>query len=299
MSAELDFNHPKQSRPEQPKGSALKPFVVVRPMKGWASLELGDLLRYRYLLFMLLWRDIKGRYRQTMLGPLWFVIGPLMRMVVYSLVLGTVARLPSEGIPYPLYTYSALLSWELFAGAVFRSTGSLVEYMQVISKVYFPRLIVPVTTTLSGVVDFSISFLILIAMTLLYGYPITLRILYVPLLLVPVLMLAMTIGMSLAALNVRFRDIGSLVGILLQFWFYATPVAYSGALVTERLPAFLRPFYELNPMAMVVENMRWAILGVGKPPEMTLVYMSLIILVCLIGAAFFFRRTEQSIVDIL
>jgi len=280
-------------------GIAQKPYAVIRPPVGWASLELFDLWNYRYLIWMLLWRDIKGRYRQTMLGPLWFVILPLIRMGVFSLILGLVAGLPSEGVPYPLYTYAALLPWELFAGAVVRSTGSLVEYMQVISKVYFPRLIVPVTTSLAGLADFGISFFILIIMTLAYGYPLTIRLLYVPLLLIPTVMLSMAIGMFLSALQVRYRDVGQVVGITIQLWFYATPAAYSAQLVMDRLPASMQFLYWLNPMAWVVDGTRWAVIGVGRAPDINLVIMTVIILFLLIGAAFFFRRTEQSIVDIL
>ena len=283
---------------QAPRASAV-PTIIIRPACGWSSLELGDLWRYRHLLFMLLWRDVKGRYRQTMLGPLWFIIGPLVRMVVFSLVLGQVAKLPSEGVPYPIFTYTALLPWELFAGAIGRSTGSLVEYMHIISKVYFPRLIVPIASTLSGLVDFAISFVILLGMTLFYGFRPTPRLLMLPLLILLTIGLALAVGMLLAALQVRYRDVGNALGYLVRFWFYGTPVVYSANLITDRLPEPLQWLYQLNPMNSVVEGFRWALLDTGRAPDWSLAATGLIVFLFMAGSAFCFRRTEHSIVDIL
>lgn len=279
--------------------AAPAPITVIRPARGWDSLELGDLWRYRYLLLMLLWRDVKGRYRQTMLGPLWFIIGPLVRMLVFSLILGQVARLPSDSAPYPIFTYTALLPWELFNGAIGRSTGSLASYMHVISKVYFPRLLVPIAATLSGLVDFAISFVILLVMAVYYGFPLTPRLLVLPLLMLLVMGLATAVGMLLAALQVRYRDVGNALGYLMQFWFYATPVAYSASLIANWLPQRLQWLYRLNPMNGVVEGFRWALLGTGRAPDWPLAITGLFILLFLAGSAFYFRRTEHSIVDIL
>jgi lipopolysaccharide transport system permease protein len=278
---------------------ATLPSIIIRPARGWSSLELVDLWRYRRLLLMLMWRDVKGRYRQTLLGPLWFVIGPLMRMVIFSLILGQVARLPSDGVPYPIFSYAALLPWELFAGAVGRSTGSLVEYMPIVSKVYFPRLIVPVAAALSGLVDFGISFVILLVMALLYRFPLGPRLLVLLPLILLALALALAVGMSLAALQVRYRDVGNALGYLMQLWFYGTPVVYSAALISERLPEAMRWLYQLNPMNGVVEGFRWALLGVGRAPEPLLLVTGAVVLVFLTGAAFLFHRAEQSIVDLL
>lgn len=275
------------------------PTIIIRPARGWDSLELSDLWHYRHLLFMLLWRDVKGRYRQTMLGPIWFIIGPLVRMVVLSLMLGQFARLPSEGVPYPIFTYTALLPWELFAGATGRSTGSLVDYMHIISKVYFPRLIVPIASTLSGLVDFAISFVILLGMTLFYGFRPTPRLLVLPLLILLTIGLALAVGMLLAALQVRYRDVGNALVYLIQFWFYVTPVAYSASLITERLPERLQWLYRLNPMNGVVEGFRWALLGIGRAPDWSLTATGLIVFLFMVGSAFCFRRTEHSIVDLV
>ena len=284
---------------EQSTRATAVPTITIRPARGWGSLELGDLWRYRHLLFMLLWRDVKGRYRQTMLGPLWFIIGPLVRMLAFSLILGQVARLPSDGVPYPIFTYTALLPWELFAGAIGRSTGSLVGYMHIISKVYFPRLLVPIAATLSGLVDFAISFVILLVMAVYYGFPLTPRLLVLPLLILLAMGLALAVGMLLAALQVRYRDVGNALGYLMQFWFYGTPVAYSASLISDRLPQSLQWLYRLNPMNGVVEGFRWALLDAGRPPDWSLAATGLLVFLFLIGSAFYFRRTEHSIVDLL
>lgn len=275
------------------------PVIRIRPAKGWDSLDLADLWYYRNLLFMLLWRDVKGRYRQTMLGPIWFVLGPLVRMVVFSVLFGQLIGLPSEGVPYPVFTYTALLPWELFNGAVQRSTGSLVEYMNIISKVYFPRLVVPVAATLSGLVDFAISFVILLGMLVYYGYDPTWRwLVLLPLMLLAMLM-ALTMGLFLSSLQVRFRDVGSFMGYLLQLWFYATPVVYSADIILGWLPESLHWLYYLNPMYIVIEGFRWALLDTGQAPGWNFAIVSIIVFIGCIAGAFYFRRTEQSIVDIL
>jgi lipopolysaccharide transport system permease protein len=222
-----------------------------------------------------------------------------MRMVVFSLVFGELVGLPSEGVPYPVFTYTALLPWELFSGAITRSTGSLVEHMQVISKVYFPRLTVPIAATLSGVVDFSLSFVILLGMCAFYGIPFTWRLVVLPYLILLTLALALTVGLALAALAVRFRDVGQFLGYVMQLWLFATPVAYSAELITDWLPAQLIWLYWLNPMARVVEGFRWAILGTGRAPDWSWALTGLVIFLLMIASAFYFKRTEHSIVDIL
>jgi len=273
--------------------------IVIEPTRGLGRLGLSDLWRYRYLLWMLLARDIKGRYRQTLLGPLWFVIGPLVRMLVFSLLLGQIVRLPSEGVPYPIFIYTALLPWELFAGAIQRSTGSLVSYMSIISKVYFPRLLVPVAATLSGLVDFAISFVILLGMMAFYGFALTPRLLALPALILLALALAMGVGLWLAALAVRFRDVGQFLGYVIQFWFYGTPVAYSAMLILSWLPEQVHWLYRLNPMNGVVEGFRWMLLDTGRAPDLMLLISSAFVLALLVSGAFFFRHTERSIVDLL
>ncbi len=275
--------------PEQ----AQQPTLVIEPSHGWAALSLSELWAQRHLLYFMLWRDVKARYRQTALGPVWYVLSPLMRMVVFSLIFGNLAELPSEDVPYPVFTYTALLPWELFAGAVQRSTGGLVNYLSVISKVYFPRLIVPISAALVGVVDFSISIFILLAMAWYFGYPPDARLLAVPLLVLYALLLGLAVGLWLATLAVRYRDVAQFVGYGLSFWMYLTPVAYSSELIPERWQLL----YQLNPMYWVIEGHRWSVLGLGSQPTGAALVGLLLLPTLLVSGAYVFLRTERTIVD--
>jgi lipopolysaccharide transport system permease protein len=220
-------------------------------------------------------------------------------MGAFAFVLGHLAGLPSEGVPYALFTYAALLPWELFATGVSRSTSSLLTYIHIIAKVYFPRLILPASEVLSGIVDFAFSFLILLVMTLCSGYGLSLRILILPPLLLLTMALSLAVGLLFAVAQVRYRDIGTFVGYLIQFWFYATPVAYSAEVLRGRLPESLLRLYRLNPMNGVVEGFRWALFGTGRAPDISLIVTSGITVLLLLFSALVFRKTEHSIIDMV
>ena len=270
------------------------PFITIEPQRGWASLELGDLWRYRELLLLLTWRDIKVRYAQTVLGATWAVIQPILTMVIFSVIFGQLAKLPSDGVPYPIFTYTALLPWQLFAFSLTNSSNSLVGSQSLISKVYFPRLVIPIASVLPALIDFAISFLVLIGMLIYYHIPLTARVLSLPLFLLLAVMSALAVGLWLSALNVEYRDIRYVVPFLTLFWQYATPVAYSVSLIPEKW----RLLYGLNPMTGVVEGFRWALLGSGEVDGM--VWVSIIIIICiLISGLAYFKRMEATFADVI
>lgn len=267
--------------------------TVIRPERGWVALRLAELWAYRDLLYLLVWRDIRSRYRQMALGPLWIVLQPLMTIVIFSLVFGEFAKIPSDGIPYPIFAYTALLPWQLFATATTKSSESLVSNIHLVSKVYFPRMIVPIAAVFVSLADFSISFGILLLMMLFYGIYPNLAVLTLPFFLLLAVATALAVGLWLASLSVKFRDVALAVTYLIQLWFYATPIIYSTNLVPEKW----RAIYRLNPMAQVVEGFRWALLGNRQTPDWTLVLSIVLVIGLLISGAFYFRQTEGSIVD--
>lgn len=261
---------------------------------AWA-LGLKDLWAARELLIFLVWREVKGRYRQMALGPLWVIIQPLVAMVVFSIIFGRLAKIPSDGMPYPLFAYSALVPWQLFSGAANKASVSLVTNLSVIAKVYFPRLVVPLSACLSTLVDFSMSMVVLLGMLLAYGYPLTLNLLVLPLYVLLATLAALAVGLWMACLAVKFRDVGLLVSYFLQVWMYASPVVYPSSLVPEKW----QMLYHLNPMAVVIEGFRWCLLGRGAGPDVMLLVAYGVVIVLLIPGALYFRRTERSIVDLL
>lgn len=271
-----------------------KPLISIEPQRGWVSLELTDLWRYRELLLLLTWRDIKVRYAQTVLGATWAIIQPLLTMVIFSIIFGQLAKLPSDGIPYPIFTYTALLPWQLFAFSLTNSSNSLVGSQSLISKVFFPRLIIPIASVLPALVDFAVSFLVLIGMMFYYHIPLTTRILVLPLFLLLAVATALAVGLWLSALNVEYRDIRYVVPFLTLFWQYATPVAYSSSLIPEKW----RLLYGLNPMTGVVEGFRWALLGSGRVDGMIWVSVGIIFLILLSGLAYF-KRMEATFADVI
>lgn len=273
--------------------------ATIRPARGLVLPDLQELWLHRHVLSALVWRNVARRYRQTLLGPIWFIISPLIRMLLFSLVLGRIAGLPSDGVPYPLFTYTALLPWELFANGVTRGAACFVTYQNIISKIYFPRLIVPTAEVLTALVDFCLSFAILLAMALLYGFPLTTKLLILPLLLGLTMALALGVGLLLASLQARYRDVSNILSYAIQFWFYGTPVAYSASVVQDRLPEWLLFLYRINPMNGVVEGFRWALLDTGRAPDLTLALSGAAILVFLIISSMVFLRTEHSIVDLV
>jgi lipopolysaccharide transport system permease protein len=268
--------------------------LFIRPADGWTSIGLKELWEYRELLYFLTWRDIKVRYKQTALGAAWAIIQPVFMMLVFSLFFGRLAKVPSDGIPYPIFTFCALLPWQLFAHALTESSNSLVANERLITKVYFPRLVVPISAVLGGLVDFAIAFVILLLMMFYYGIVPTAAVVALPGFILLAIMTALGVGLWLSALNVQYRDVRYTINFLIQFWLFATPVAYPSSIVPEKW----RALYGLNPMAGVVEGFRWALLG-NKPPGALLWVSVASVIVLLIGGLYYFRRMEQQFADVV
>jgi lipopolysaccharide transport system permease protein len=275
--------------------SYMLPMRFFRPSRGWVSLNLHEVWAYRGLLYFLVWRDVKVRYKQTTLGVAWAVLQPLFTMVLFSVLFGRLAKLPSEGIPYPVFTYCALLPWQLFAYALTESSNSLVANQQLITKVYFPRLVIPIAAVLAGLVDFAVAFVVLLGMMLCYGIAPTVNVLWLPLFVILVLATALAVGLWLSALNVQYRDVRYTIPFLSQFWMYATPIAYSSTLIPERW----RVLYGLNPMAGVVQGFRWALLGQGGSVEPLIGVSVLVVVLLLFGGLAYFRRMERTFADVV
>ena len=271
------------------------PTFRIEPSSGWTAIDLRELWQYRELLYFLTWRDVKVRYKQTALGAAWAIIQPFFIMVVFSLFFGRLAKIPSDGIPYPVFTFCALLPWQLFAHALTESSNSLVGSQHLITKVYFPRLVIPISAVLGGVIDFLIAFVILIAMMLYYGIVPGWALLSLPGFLGLSLLTALAVGLWLSALNVKYRDIRYTINFLVQFWLFITPVAYPSSLI----PAQYRALYGLNPMAGVVEGFRWALLGTAQPPGAMLWVSVAVVLLLLMGGLYYFRRMEQEFADVV
>ena len=271
------------------------PYIRLEPSKGWVSLGLKDLWQYRELLFFLTWRDIKVRYKQTALGAAWAVIQPLFTMLVFTLFFGRLAKVPSDGIPYPLFSYAALLPWQLFAYALTESSNSVVANERLITKVYFPRLVVPLASILAGLVDFVIAFTLIIGMMVWYGIKPTWALFTLPFFIIFALATAFGVGLWLSALNVQYRDVRYTLNFIVQFWLFASPVAYSSTLV----PARWRPFYGLNPMAGVIEGFRWALLGKTQAPGAMLLVSVGVVALVLVGGLYYYRRMEQTFADVV
>jgi lipopolysaccharide transport system permease protein len=275
--------------------SAEVPTLRIAPSKGWIPLKLSELWEYRELLYFLVWRDIKVRYKQTALGATWAVIQPFFTMVVFSLFFGHLAKMPSDGIPYPIFSFAALVPWSFFANGLSQSSNSLIGSSNLITKVYFPRLIIPLASSFSGVVDFLIAFAVLIAMMLYYGLLPTLNVLWLPLFLLLAMVTSLGVGLWLSALNVEYRDVRFIVPFITQFWLFVTPIAYPSSL----LPEPWHTLYGLNPMVGVVEGFRWALLGTKTAPGPIITVSSAAAIVILITGAFYFRRMEKTFADIV
>jgi lipopolysaccharide transport system permease protein len=269
--------------------------VVIRPSKGWRALDLRELWAYRELLYFLMWRDIKVRYKQTVLGASWAVIQPFLTMVVFSIFFGRLAGVPSDGVPYPVFSFAALVPWTFFATGLTQAANSMVGSQDVIKKVYFPRLAIPTSTVLAGVVDFGIAFVFLLAMMALYGIIPGLAIVVVPYLLLLALTAALGAGLLLAALNVQYRDVRHAVPFLVQFWLFASPIAYGSSLIAEPW----RTVYALNPMVGVVEGFRWALIGTEIAPGRLILVSSASAIVMLVTGALYFRRMERTFADVV
>jgi lipopolysaccharide transport system permease protein len=277
------------------EAAAETPVLILRPSRGFLRLNLRDVWEYRELLYFLVWRDVKVRYKQTALGAAWAILQPVMTMLVFSVFFGRLAKVPSDGIPYPVFAFTALLPWQLFAYALSESSNSLVSNQNLITKVYFPRLVIPIAAVLAGLVDFAIAFVVLLGLMLYYGIVPTAAVALLPLFMLLAVTTALAIGLWLSALNVKFRDVRYTIPFLTQFWMFATPVAYPSSLVPEPW----RALYGLNPMAGVVEGFRWALLGKAQGPGPLLAVSVAAVVVLLVGGLMYFRRTESTFADVV
>lgn len=269
--------------------------TVIEPTRGWAALKLAELWRYRELIYYLTWRDIKVRYKQTGLGVAWAILQPVTQMIIFTVIFGRVARLPSEGIPYPIFTFSALLPWTYFSYVLQQSGGSLVGNASMISKIYFPRLVLPTSSALSGLMDFCIAFTVLIGMMVYYHVHPHVTMLLLPLFLLLAVVTALGVGIWLSALSVEYRDVKYILPVLTQLWMFASPVAYSARLVKGKMAIL----YALNPMSGVIQGFRWALLGAGRPPGVSLILPAAIAVIILVSGLFYFRRMEQTFADVV
>jgi lipopolysaccharide transport system permease protein len=269
--------------------------TLIQPSRGWTSLKLRELWDYRELLVFLVWRDIKVRYKQTLLGAGWAVIQPFLTMVVFSIVFGRLAGIPSDGVPYPIFVYTALVPWTYFANALSQASHSLTAHERMLTKVYFPRLILPLAAVLAGLLDLAIAFVVLLGMMLYYGIVPTAAILTLPLFVLLATLTALAAGLWLAAWNVQFRDVRYVTAFLIQFWLFATPVAYPSSLAPEPW----RALYGLNPMAGVVEGFRWALLGQAQTPGALLAVSVVAVAGLLLGGLYYFRRLERTFADVV
>lgn len=270
--------------------------LIIRPRQGWIPLNLGDLWRYRELVYFLTWRDIKLRYQQTALGAAWAIIQPVLTMIVFTVIFGHFAKVPSDGVPYPVFSFCALLPWTFFAYALTQSSNSLVSNSNLISKVYFPRLIMPVASTLSGLLDLAIAFLVLVGLMAFYGIHPTIAILTLPLFIAFAILAALAVGIWFSALNVEYRDVKYTLPFVTQIWMYATPIVYSLSLIHNATARFI---ISLNPMTGVVDGFRWAILGTNSFDGQSLGLSGIMTVVGLFGGLIYFRRMERQFADVV
>lgn len=269
--------------------------TLIRPSRGWVTLGLAELVRYRELLYFLTWRDIKVRYKQTVLGAGWAILQPFLTMVVFSIFFGELAGLPSDGIPYPIFAYTALLPWQLFESGVTKAGGSLVLGRNLVTKVYFPRLAVPIAPVLAGLVDFLLASLVMVGLMAYYAFTPTAAVLTLPFFLLLTLMTTFGVSFLLAAGNVMYRDVGYLIPFLMRLWFFLTPIAYA----TSVVPESLRWLYALNPMVGVVEGFRFALLGAPLPSPGILLASTAMASALLIVGTVYFRRMERTFADVV
>lgn len=271
------------------------PVVIIEPSRGWIPVNLKELLAYRELVFFLAWRDVKVRYKQTVLGALWAILQPVVTMIVFSLFFGRLAKVPSDGVPYPIFAYAALVPWTLFATGLTQSANSLVSSANLLRKVYFPRLVMPIASVLVGVVDFFLAFVVLVVLMVLYGFVPTSATLVIPALFLLTLMTSLGAGLWLAAFNVRFRDVRYVIPFLVEIWLLATPIAYPSSLLSEPW----RSLYAFNPMVGVVEGFRWALLGTNTAPGPMILVSSFAAATLLVTGVFVFRRMERNLADVV
>jgi lipopolysaccharide transport system permease protein len=280
---------------QQPQGESL-PTTTIQPTQGWAPIKLKELFEFRELLYFLIWSDLKVRYKQTVLGAAWAIIQPLAVMVVFAVFFGLVVRVPTGEIPYPIFAYSGLVVWTYFANSLSRASDSILDHESLITKVYFPRLLIPVAAVMAGLVDFAIAFAVLVALVISYGFVPTAAVLTLPLFVLLAVMTALAVSLWLSALNAQYRDIRFLVPVLVQLWFFSTPIIYP----TDLIPEGWRTLYEvLNPMVGVVESFRWALLGTGEPPSITLLISVVMVTAIFVSGLYYFRKMEKIFADVV
>ncbi len=278
-----------------PKPEQQSPTIILKPSRGWLSVDFEELWRYRELIFFLTWRDIKVRYKQAVLGIAWAILQPFLTMLIFTVIFGILLKTPSQDLPYPLFALSALLPWQLFATALQRSSVSLVGNANLITKIYFPRLAIPLSSVVAALVDFGVSFIVLLIVMAYYQYWPTWNILWLPPIILLALLAALSVGLWLSALNVQYRDIQHMVPFIIQVWMYASPIVYPVETIPEGLGRWL---YGLNPMVGVIQGFRWALLG-GDPPDVTTLISVVMVLVLLISGLYYFRRMEKTFADIV
>jgi lipopolysaccharide transport system permease protein len=271
------------------------PGILIEPKRRLLQLDLGAVWQYRELLYFLVWRDVKVRYKQTAIGAAWTILQPLMTMAIFTVIFGNFAKIPSDGLPYPVFAYTALLPWTYFAQAIGRSGSSLVGDTSLIKKVYFPRLIIPISAAIAPLVDFAVAFTLLLAMMGWYGIAPTWGLTALPFFLLQALATVLAVSLFLSALNVRYRDVGHAIPFLIQFWMYASPVAYPVSLV----PSKWRPLYSVNPMVGIIEGFRWALLGKGSPDFRAMAVSAIVVLGLLVGGLVYFKRMERTFADVI
>ena len=286
------MQHPV-GRPQQTE--PLLPVLRIVPSAGWGSLNLSELWTFRELFYFLTWRDIKLRYKQTELGIAWAILQPLLTMVIFSLFFGRLAKIPSDGIPYPVFAFTALVPWIFFANGLTQASNSLVGNSNLITKVYFPRIMIPISSVLSGAFDFALAFAVLLGMLAYYRMPVTSAIYFLPLFLLLALVTAMGAGLWFSALNVRYRDVRFVMPFLIQIWMFATPIAYPSSLI----PGNWRILYGLNPMVGVIEGFRCMLPGIHTQPSQMIAISSVVALTVLVGGVFYFKRVEKTFADVV
>jgi len=271
------------------------PITYLKPSKGWMSIDFKELWRFRELIYFLTWRDIKVRYKQAVLGIAWALLQPVLTVLIFTVVFGILLQTPSQGLPYPLFAISALLPWQLFANALQRSSISLVANANLITKIYFPRLSIPLSAVLAALVDFGVSFIVLIVMMIIYQYMPGWNILWLPAIILFALLTALAVGLWLSALNVQYRDVQHMLPFIIQVWMYASPIVYPIDIIPEGI---WRVLYGLNPMVGVIQSYRWALLG-GDQPDLTMLISFLVVIFLLVGGFYYFRRLEKTFADIV
>jgi lipopolysaccharide transport system permease protein len=269
--------------------------LFIRPSKGRLPINIAELWEYRELLYFLVWRDVKVRYKQTVIGAGWAVLQPVISMVIFSIIFGNFVQVPSDGLPYPVFAYAALLPWTYFAQAFQRSSVSLVSSGSMITKVYFPRLVAPLSAALSPIIDFAIAFVVLVAMMWWFGLTPTWGILILPMFVCLAFFTAVAVGLFTSALNVRYRDVAHALPFLVQMWMFASPVVYPVGVIPEKW----RILYSLNPLVGVIEGFRWALLGTQQPDFIVMLVSACAVFTLLIAGLFYFRKVERVFADVI